>query len=293
MKNVRIAQNVFQKSVFSMNLLFVVLAIIIFHFKLTLQYFFYALIISTFILSFLSFNIKKECSKGIILTNLFVFFYFLYPYIAQFLYGFLEQYTIYVLIAYTLTLGSILLELSGKREVVFLSFKLCKFKYILVLIPVAIIFGILFNFLGEPIPQEILINSSSISLLLVQILILSLCIGVSEQLLFTGFLYNTYSSLSKPIFAQLQTAILFVFFHMLEIGVLVLTFSTLFGSLHLLYLVLYVICLFIFMNIAIMLFRGFSINVFGKVREIKGSLTYSILFHIIVDFTLMTLVMVL
>ncbi|MCH8519367.1 MAG: hypothetical protein LAT82_01290 [Nanoarchaeota archaeon] len=113
--------------------------------------------------------------------------------------------------------------------------------------------------------------------------ILALLIGISEQLLFTGFVYNTYKTMTTELDAQIQTSILFVAFHMIRIQVLIESFVTFYFELAYVYLILYFLALFIFMNISIMLFRGY--------KNVKGSLLYSILFHTFVDFSLILFVL--
>ena len=272
-----------ERGLFFINFCFVITMIVIFYFNLKLEYFFYTLIISTLIISYVTFTKYKTFSKGIVLTNLFVYFYFLYPYIAEFTTNLIGSQSAYILILYTLLLAFILLEFLGKKEHVLRTIYDLKFKGILGVFALALVFGTVFYVAGEPIPTQILEEApQSLIIIILHIFFLSFLIGVSEQLLFTGFLYNTYSTMTRAIDAQIQTALLFVSFHMLRIKAVVSSFMIQYGPLAETYIFLYFCFLFVFMNISILLYRGCS--------WFKGSFAYSVIFHTIVDFTLISLI---
>lgn len=271
-----------ERGVFIINFLFVIAMILFFYFNYSTKYLFYILIGTTFVLSYLMFYKHKIFSKGIILTNLFVYFYFLYPYIGRLTSELFTSLSTYILILYTLFLAYILLEFSGRKEDVLNSVFNTKITYILLTILIGFVFGIIFYLVGEPIPSSVFTQDSSLPMLIFQIFIISFLIGISEQLLFTGFLYNTYVSMTRPADAQIQTSLLFVAFHMLRIEVIIASFFTVFMQLAYLYLFLYFLALFIFMNISIILYRG--------LKNIKGSFVYSVVFHTIVDFTLILVI---
>lgn len=271
-----------ERGVFIVNFFFVISMIISFYFNYSSKYTFYTLIFTTLLLSYVMFKKHRKFSKGIILTNLFVYFYFLYPYVGNFTYELFSEASNYILILYTLFLAYLFLEFLGKRLEVLSSIFNTKFQYLALSLLFAFLFGILFYFVGEPVPFSLFTQSSSLSILIVQILLFSFLVGISEQLLFTGFLYNTYSSMTRPIDAQIQTSLLFVAFHMLRIEVITESFLVQFIELAYVYIFLYFLALFVFMNVSILLFRGF--------KKIKGSFTYSVIFHTIVDSTLIILV---
>ncbi|MFT4244214.1 MAG: type II CAAX prenyl endopeptidase Rce1 family protein [Candidatus Woesearchaeota archaeon] len=239
--------------------------------------------IVTIFLSYYFFNKNRVFSKGIIITNLFVFFYFLYPFIGEFISLTTPQISTYVLILYTLLLAYLFLEFLGKKQEVLMTFKNSKVSILLILIPLSIITGFLFFIIGEPIPKESLLFGDSLFSVLFLTFILALLIGISEQLLFSGFVYNTYKTMTSNIDAQIQTSILFVAFHMIRIQVLIESFVIYYLEFAYFYLILYFIALFIFMNICIKLYEG--------TKKIKGSLLYSIIFHTLTDFTLILLVL--
>lgn len=271
-----------ERGVFLINFLFVIAMILHFYFEYSTQYLFYILTGVTFVLSYIMFYKHKKFSKGIILTNLFVYFYFLYPHIGRFSSELFPNLSTYILILYTLFLAYILLEFSREKEIVLKSIFNTKMNYILLSILIGFVFGIIFYLVGEPIPSEIFAGESTLPSLILNIFIISFLIGVSEQLLFTGFLYTTYASMTRPIDAQIQTSLLFVAFHMLRIEVIIASFFTIFLELAYLYLFLYFLALFVFMNISIILYRG--------IKNMKGSFAYSVIFHTIVDFSLILMI---
>ncbi|MFP4402022.1 MAG: hypothetical protein ACLFPL_02225 [Candidatus Nanoarchaeia archaeon] len=278
MKNLTISNHLLDRGVFFLNFLFVVAMILIFYFQLELKYFFYGVIITTFIFSYLTFSKYRKFSKGIILSNLFIYFYFLYPYIAEFFSQINPQLTNYILILYTLFLALILLEFLGKKNEVLQTIYNVNFKRLLQICLFAIPFGILFYLVGEPIPREIFSIDSSLINTILHALFVAFLIGVSEQFLFTGFVHNMYSTMTSKVDAQIQTSILFVLFHMLRIKVIMGSFVLMYNQFAYLMILCYFLALFIFMNISIYLFRGS--------KHFKGSIVYSVLFHTLVDFIL-------
>lgn len=273
-----------ERGIFFINFCFVIAMILIFYFQLNLEYFFYFLMGTTFLVSYLTFKEKKSFSKGIILTNLFIFFYFLYPYIAVFTSTILGYQSTYALIFYTLLLAYLFLEFLGKKEEVLESIRSMRIKPFLYILLIGIFLGQLFYFAGEPIPSQFVkYEHPNLIVVIVEIFILSFLIGLSEQLLFTGFVFNTYTSMTREIDAQIQTSLLFIAFHMLRIKALVYAFIIEYGSLAYMYLSIYFIALFIFMMIAIGFYRGMK-------GHFKGSIGYAILFHTFVDFVLILMV---
>lgn len=271
-----------ERGVFTINFFFVIAMILFFYFQYNIEYIFYSLITTTFILSYIMFKKHKVFSKGIILTNLFVYFYFLYPHVGRLSYELFSDASTYILIFYTLFLAYIFLEFSGKKNLVIDSILNYKLSYLLLTVLIGFMFGIIFYFVGEPIPSSMFLEESTLPSIVLNIFIISFLIGISEQLLFTGFLYNTYASMTHPIDAQIQTSLLFVAFHMLRIEVIIASFFTVFMKLAYIYLFLYFVALFVFMNISILFYRG--------IKNYKGSFIYSVLFHTIVDFSLIMLI---
>ena len=276
-------KHLYERGLFLLNFIFVIAMIVIFYFELKLDYFFYILIIITGLVSYYFFDKNKTFSKGVVLTNLFVFFYFLYPFIAQFLSQTIPQISTYALILYTLFLAYLFLEFLGKKEKVLNTIKNSKVSIILLLIPLSLVSGFIFYSVGEPIPREAIDTHTSITSIIISVFVLALLIGISEQLLFSGFVYNTYKTMTSNLDAQIQTSILFIAFHMIRIQVLIESFVLYYFELAYMFLTIYFLCLFIFMNICIKLFEGSN--------KFKGSLLYPIIFHTLTDFTLIMLVL--
>lgn len=281
--------NVFlERGIFGINFFFVIMMILTFYFQWNLELFFYSLIFTTLVLSYLMFSKFRVFSKGIILSNLFVYFYFLYPYIGVFSTQYFPQISTYILILYTLFLSYILLEFLGKKEEILKTIPNISVTPIVFVFLGSFLVGAIFFFVGEPIPKEIFSIEQGATNLILYILFLAFLIGISEQLLFTGFLFQTYKTMTSEMEAQIQTSILFVAFHMLRIQAVIASFVLVYGSNAYFYMTLYFLALFLFMNISILLYRGFTF----KGKQIKGSFTYSVIFHTLVDFTLIYLIIV-
>ncbi len=282
--NIPKSQVIEERGLFFINFCFVIMMILIFYFQLNLEIFFYILMSVTFVVSYLTFKNRRSFSRGIILTNLFIFSYFLYPYIAVFTTTILGYQGTYALILYTLVLAYLFLEFLNKKEEVLESIRYMGIKPFLYILLIAIFLGQLFYFAGEPIPSQFVkYEHPNIIVIIVEIFILSFLIGLSEQLLFTGFVYNTYKTMTREIDAQIQTSLLFIAFHMLRIKALVYAFIIEYGSLAYMYLSIYFLALFVFMMISIGFYRGMQ-------GRFKGSIGYSILFHTFVDFVLILMV---
>ena len=73
-----------KKAVFLINFILVVLVILSFLFNINLKYFFYFNITITFFLSYFFFKHSRKLAKMLIVTNIFIFFYFLYPNVSSY-----------------------------------------------------------------------------------------------------------------------------------------------------------------------------------------------------------------
>ncbi len=135
-----------KKLVFLINFFMVIIVILSFLFHWKLQYFFYFNIILTLLIAYLFFKRSRHLSKELILTNLFIFFYFLYPNVSWFfteLFG--NDSYIYILF-YTILISYIFLLFSGEHKNFFGNIKNINFPLSLVIILIGIFIGFLFFF---------------------------------------------------------------------------------------------------------------------------------------------------
>ncbi len=131
-----------------------------------------------------------------------------------------------------------------------------------------------FFLIQEPIPFFIaeLFSSGEILNILFFILFTSFLIALSEQMIFAGFLYNSYKKLTSKIDAFFQTAIIFVLFHILRFEILVKYYYEISANFYIIFIILYYILLFCFMVFALYLY---SLNS----KKYKGSFLYPFFLH--------------
>jgi len=270
-----------KKLVFLVNFFLILIIICFFLFNLEMKYFFYFNIILTFILSYIFFQRSRKLSKTLILTNLFIFFYFLYPSISQFLYELLGVESYVFIIFYNIFISYIFLVFSGNHKNFFGDIKKTNFKFLFIIIVVGLSLGLFFYFLKEPIPSiflDVMINNSNTDIILF-LLFNSFIVALSEQMIFSGFLFNTYKKLTTKYEAIFHTSIIFVLFHLLRINILINYYFKEFKEMFILYLVSYYFLLFLFMFLALYLYSL-------KTKKYEGNFTYPLFLHFAADFSL-------
>lgn len=270
-----------RRAVFLINFFFVLLVIFSLLYNISLKYFFYFNILFTFIVSYFFFKRSKELAKALIITNLFIFFYFLYPSISWFLSEiFLAQGYIFI-IAYNVLIAYIFLSLSGNRDKLLGSIKKFRLGIFFSIILLGLVFGLLFAIIKEPIPTLFteVAHNGTLSLLGF-LLFSSFTVAFSEQMIFSGFLFNTYKKLSPTKFdAYYQVALIFVLFHLLRFEILVKHYFTNFNEFYLLFITGYYVLLFVFMVTALYLYSF-------KSKKYEGNFIYPVMLHFMADFGL-------
>ena len=271
-----------KKSVFFINSFFIVLMIVFFLYDVGMSYFFYSLIITTFILSYFFFKRSRKLSKYIIVTNLFIFFYFLSPMVSQFLYNLFGTKSYLFVLFYNLVIAYLFLLFSGFKDSLYKNLEKTNWKIIGLVVLIGIFFGFLFFFVKEPIPA-ILSNPYEINYY-PKVIFFTIILAISEQMIFSGFLFNTYKKLTNKKEAMFQVATLFFLFHMLRFSSLIETFIYYFGSWYILMVILYYLFLFIFMLFCIYLYDFTS----SKKHKLKwhGNFLYPVLLHFVTDLVL-------
>lgn len=270
-----------KKSVFIINFLLVLFIIIIFLYDLPMRIFFYAVLVSTIIFSYLFFKKSKKLAKTLIVTNLFIFFYFLYPYVASYFYEVAGNQTYSIVLLYTILISYAFLVFAGKQKTFLGDLSKFDFKFMGIILILGIFLGFLFSLTKEPIPAlfiEILQNNGLLATIGF-LIFTSLIIAVSEQMIFSGVLFNSYKELTSRYDAYFQTAILFVMFHLLRFEVLVSHYYLNFPDLYLFYITGYYILLFAFMLLALYLYSHNG-------RKHKGNFFYPVGLHFGADFGL-------
>lgn len=270
-----------KKSVFIVNFILIFLIIIFFLFKYELKYFFYFDVILTFILSYIFFKKSRKLAKMIIVTNMFIFFYFLYPLVADFLTKLFAAESYVFIIFYNLFISYLFLSLSGYHSSFSESLKKFSVPIFLIILIYGICFGLFFHLIKEPVPALFLevSNQGSTFNLISFLLFNSFLIAFSEQMIFSGFLFNVYKNLTTKVDAYFQVAVIFVMFHILRFETLLNYYFTNFKNFYIFYLSSYYILLFLFMLTALYLysFQG---------KKHKGSFYYPLALHFGADFGL-------
>lgn len=251
------------------------------YFNIPVKYFFYINMTSTITISYFFFKRSRLLSKSLILTNMFIFFYFLYPYIADFLFFLFESQSYLYILFYNILIAFIFLEFSSNRDEFLKNIKSVNLKLILCVFILGLFFGTLFYISKEPVPIS-LFNPKS-SDYFVKIIIFTLILSISEQMIFSGFLFNTYKKLNTSSIAMTQTTIFFVMFHLLRFENLIISFIRYSDSFFLFNMIFYYILLGLFMITAIYLYNLNS-------SKYKGNIIYPIILHFITDLTIFVLI---
>ncbi len=267
-----------KKFVFLINFFLVLFMIITLTLDWDLELFFYFNIILTIIISYIYFKTSKKLSKTLILTNLFIFFYFFYPKVAEFLSQLLGAQSYIYILFYTIVLSYIFLLFSGEHKTYLGNISKFSFKLAGITILLGFSLGFLFFLIQEPVPTIFvdIATSGSISDFFKFIVFSSLIIGLSEQMIFSGFLHNSYRKITSLWDAKFQVAIIFVCFHLLRFDILVKHYYTYFSNSYILFITSYYILLFLFMVLAQFLYTF-------KLKNYEGNFFYPVLLHFAAD----------
>lgn len=267
-----------KKSVFLINLGLVLLIVLTFLLDWKLEYFFYFNIFITLIISYFFFQKSKKLAKTLIVTNMFIFFYFLYPKVAIFLTELFGSESYLFILFYTIFLSYIFLVFSGENNTFLGDLKSFSFKIVFLIMLLGFSLSLLFIFVQEPVPSLFIdvVEHGTLGDYFKFIILSTLIIALAEQLIFSAFLFNSYSKLTSRMDAFYQTSIIFVLFHMLRFDILVKYYYVNFPDFFLFYISLYYIFLFLFMILCIYLY---SFNWKGK----KGNFIYPVLLHFFTD----------
>ena len=264
-----------KKSVFFINSILIILMIIFFLYDIPTSYFFYLNIILTFILSYLFFKRSKKLSKYIILTNMFIFFYFLYPHISSFLYALLGEESYIFILFYNILIAYLFLLFSGQNKNLLNDIKKFSFKILGLVVIIGLLFGLLFYFVKEPVPLNSIFNPMGSSYM-IKVIFFTLILAISEQIIFSGFLYNTYKDLTHKKEAYFQVAVIFILFHMLRFESIIVNYVHNFNTYYLLLIAAYYILLFLFMLASLHLYNFSS-------KKYSGNFIYAVMLHFITD----------
>jgi len=219
-------------------------------------------------------------SKELILTNMFILAYFLSTGIILFLFELFQTQNFLYILFYNILLVIIFLNFADIFKKTMGELKKFKFSLFFVMIIVGLVFGILFMLTNEPVSGSILdVYSDSLFMSILKLLAVALFIGVSEQLIFSGFFYNMYSKITTPETAAIYSAFLFALFHFTNVLLLFGFYlrSDIFSAY--LFSAIYFVLLFIFMLTAIYFYRIDS-------KKYKGNILYPIMLHFATDFFL-------
>jgi membrane protease YdiL (CAAX protease family) len=269
-----------KRSVFYINFFLIITVILSLLYNISLKYFFYLNIFTTLLISYFYFKKSRELAKYLIVTNLFIFFYFLYPNIAWFFTEIFNSSSYVFIVFYNILIAFTFLSLSGHKEDLLGNFSKFKSKIFAAILLLGTAFGLIFAIIKEPIPNLFtnVINSADSSIIGF-ILFSSFLIAFSEQMIFSGFLFNIYSKLTSKKDAIYQASIIFVLFHLLRFEILVKHYFVNFNELFLIYLITYYILLFIFMVTALYLYSF-------KSKKHQGNFFYPVALHFAADFSL-------
>lgn len=272
-----------KKSVFYVNFFLVLLIVIFFIFKIPLSLFFYFDIVLTFILSFLFFKRSRKVAKFLILTNMFIFFYFLYPQFSNFLYNLFGDNSYFIVLFYTLFLGFIFILLSGFSKTFMGKIKKFDFKFAGIIVLMGFILGFFFYMVREPVPQVFIdFTKKGIFNLISFLTINSFVVALAEELVFVGFLFNVYNKLTTKVDAIFQTSLIFTMFHLLRFHNIIIYYFENFRQYYIFYSSMYYILLFSFMVLALYLYSF-------KGKKKSGNFLYPVILHLITDLILFLL----
>lgn len=271
-----------KKSVFFINSSLIILMVIFFLYQIPTVYFFYLNIFLTFVLSYIFFKKSKKLSKYLIITNMFIFFYFLYPNVATYLYELFGEESYSFILLYNILISYIFLLFSGHHKDFLKNIKNFNIKIFGIIILIGYVLGLFFYFVKEPVPIQILFNPVMPNYF-IKTTIFTLVLALSEQIIFSGFLYNMYKQLTTKREAIYQVSTVFVLFHLLRFENLITAYIKNFETTFLLLIAAYYILLFFFMVIALY-FYDF------KSKKNSGNFIYPLTLHFITDLTLFILI---
>jgi len=249
-----------KKGLFYINFLLIVFVIISFTLKIPLKYFFYFDIILTLIISYLYFLKSKKLSKILIITDIYIFFIFLLPFIEGFLFQLFYFSSYYIRVFYNLFVTYLFINFSNTEKRVFRVDKLSWKKTFYIFI-FSIFMGFLFFLVKEPAPpilyefvkHNTLDNLSSLVLN-------SFLVALSEELMMIGIFYLSYKQLTNSLNAKFQAALIFVMFHIIRFSNIVKFYFINFRSYYLVYSIVYYFLLFIFMVFALHFFENKNLS---------------------------------
>lgn len=269
-----------KKSVFLINFFLIILFIVFLIQQFKLIYFFYIDVFVTLTLSYFFFKKSRHLAKMLIVTNMFIFFYFLFPLIAKYVTDILGNEAYLFIMFYNVLIAYIFLKLSGFQENFLGNLKNFKLSFIILILVLGLTFGLLFHMIKEPVPALFIDFSENSTMNLALFLVFnSFIIALSEQMIFSGFLFNVYRNLSTKFDAYFQVAIIFILFHLLRFDILVKYYYVNFAEYYIFYLTMYYIFLFFFMLTALYLY-----SFVGK--KYQGNFFYSVFLHFGADFGL-------
>jgi hypothetical protein len=98
-------------------------------------------------------------------------------------------------------------------------------------------------------------------------------------MIFSGFLHNSYRSITSKWDAMFQVSILFVCFHLLRFEVLVKHYFVNFSNYYILFITSYYVLLFLFMVLAQYLYTF-------KSKKYEGNFFYPVILHFGADLSL-------
>ena len=172
----------------------------------------------------------------------------------------------------------IFLAFSGMHKVFFGSLKDISMKIIGVTALIGIVLGLFFYLVKEPVPNYLLMGTLS------DIAFYTIILSISEQIIFSGFLFNIYRKLTNDKDVYFQVATIFVLFHLLRFENLVISYFKNFDFSYLYLITAYYILLFIFMLTALYLYSF-------KSKKYKGNFVYPVILHFVTDLTLFVVLM--
>lgn len=269
-----------KKSVFLINFILIIFVIMSFIFDISLKYFFYFNVIFTFFASYFFFKHSRKLAKMLIVTNMFIFFYFLYPNVSSFLSEIFGAEGYIFIIFYNIVIAYLFLFFSGYTEGFAKNLRNTNFLILAIVALIGLSFGLFFTLIREPIPTIFTSFGDNNTFEIVKFLLFSsFLVAFSEQMIFSGFLFNVYRNLTSKHDAFYQTAIIFVMFHLLRFEVLVKHYFINFNEMYIFYIIAYYFLLFSFMLTALYLYSF-------KTEKYEGNFFYPVVLHFSADFGL-------
>lgn len=280
MFNFKLSLNLEKRLVFYINLFLIILVSSVIFLSLDMSTFFYINIFVTFFLSLLFFKKSKKLSRTLIITNMFILFYFFSGIVIPFLFRLFDNVSYYYLLFYNLILGVCFLFFSGKMRSIYESLKNFKLSILFLTFMVGFMLSFLFIFFREPVSGQILdVYATDFLVSVLLIASFAFLVGLSEQIIFSGFLYQTYLDLTNENEAKIHTSIMFVLFHLLGFAGILRYYEGIVGSLSWFYILGYLVSLGVFMYVALYFFSF-------KSKNYSGNIVYAVGLHFSVDLIL-------